>query len=229
MPRILPGTTWEGLPDQKPLRLGATGHRVIGGTRRVRAGIRRALKTIQRAYPGRPLTVLSALAEGADRLIAEEVLRTPGAHLVAVLPFGQARYARDFGPAGSPSRAHFDALLERASEVHVMPPAASRTAGYAHAGRYVVDHSDVLLAVWDGQPKQGQGGTTDTVAYARAQGRPLLIVLAGNRKPGTLEPTTLGSRQGQLLVERLPLRSKRSPSQEVNRKRKTLLIDFENR
>ena len=94
---------------------------------------------------------------------------------------------------------------QRAAEVVVVPAAPTREAGYEQAGRYVLDHSDVLLAVWDGQGAQGQGGTGEIVARARQQGKPVVIVRAGNRKPGTQEPTTPGPEQGKVLVERLGL------------------------
>jgi hypothetical protein len=34
-----------------------------------------------------------------------------------------------------------------------------REAAYEAAGRYVVDHCDLLIAVWDRKPAQGRGGT----------------------------------------------------------------------
>lgn len=36
--------------------------------------------------------------------------------------------------------------------------------------------SDVLLAVWDGLPGRGPGGTADVVAYARSKGVPVTIL-----------------------------------------------------
>jgi hypothetical protein len=39
-----------------------------------------------------------------------------------------------------------------------------------------VDRSDVLLAVWDGRPARGFGGTGDVVAYARRRGVPVEVV-----------------------------------------------------
>ena len=48
-----------------------------------------------------------------------------------------------------------------------MPAADSRTEAYEQAGRYIVEHSDVLLAVWDGLPARGRGGTAEIVAWAR--------------------------------------------------------------
>ena len=51
-----------------------------------------------------------------------------------------------------------------------------RKEGYAKAGQYVVDHCDVLIAVWDGMPSRGRGGTAEIVQYAREQRRPIIRV-----------------------------------------------------
>ena len=40
----------------------------------------------------------------------------------------------------------------------------------------VADRCDLLIAVWDGQPAQGLGGTGDVVRYAREIGREVLVV-----------------------------------------------------
>ncbi len=49
----------------------------------------------------------------------------------------------------------------------------------------MVTRSDVLLALWDGQNAQGQGGAGEIVALARQKGLPLAWVKCGNRLPGT--------------------------------------------
>jgi hypothetical protein len=183
--------------------VGVTGHRVLTDVSPVVAGIRSAVRAIQTAGGERPLTLLSALAEGADRLVIEEVLGVPAARLVAVLPFAPDRYADDFGAVGAPAHTRFLDLLHRAGEVHVMPTADSKPQAYRLAGEYVLEQCDVLLAVWDGQIAQGEGGTAHIVGLARARAKPLVIVRAGNRRPGTLEPTSLGPEQGRILVERL--------------------------
>jgi hypothetical protein len=51
-----------------------------------------------------------------------------------------------------------------------------RRDAYKQAGEYVVDHCDVLIAVWDGQPARGRGGTAEVVKYAREQNRPIIRV-----------------------------------------------------
>jgi hypothetical protein len=39
-----------------------------------------------------------------------------------------------------------------------------------------VNRSDRLLAVWDGKPAQGLGGTGDIVAYAKSRGLPTTVI-----------------------------------------------------
>jgi len=50
---------------------------------------------------------------------------------------------------------------------------------------------------------QGLGGTGGIALRARERGLPIAWVHAGNRKPGTEEPTSLGADQGQLTLENL--------------------------
>ena len=47
---------------------------------------------------------------------------------------------------------------------------------YLVAGRRVVDLSDIVLAVWDGHPAKGKGGTADVVAYTIRRGVPLIHI-----------------------------------------------------
>lgn len=47
---------------------------------------------------------------------------------------------------------------------------------YWSAGQEIVNQADRLLAVWDGQPAAGLGGTADVVRYARAQGKLVTII-----------------------------------------------------
>lgn len=49
-------------------------------------------------------------------------------------------------------------------------------AAYALAGRATVAHCDVLIAVWDGLPKRGAGGTAEIVEVALRRGVPVIHV-----------------------------------------------------
>ena len=190
--------------SQTPTKVGVTGHRLLTEIPKIVAGIEEALALIKASYPGRSLTAISALAEGADRLVAEAVLRTSEGKLIAVIPFDCEEYATDFGTEGTPSSIHFKCLQLRAAEVVELPSPSDRNEGYAQGGDYVLDHCDVLMAVWDGELAQGRGGTSEIVTRARGLGKPLVIVRAGNRRPGTQEPTSLGTEQGRVLKERFP-------------------------
>jgi hypothetical protein len=61
----------------------------------------------------------------------------------------------------------------------------------------------VLLAVWDGRPARGLGGTGDVVARARRQGLPLAWVHARRVIYGASGPGEAG-RAGCVAFERLP-------------------------
>jgi len=165
------------------------------------AGIDQALAGIAERFPGDDWTVVSCLAEGADRLIVARALAyRPAAHLVVPLPLPVEDYLTDF--ASDASRREFSRLLGQASDVIHMPGAASREEAYWTAGEYILEHANVLIALWDGQDAQGRGGTGEIVAVARQRGLPLAWVHAGNRKPGTQIPTSLGEVQGRIRWER---------------------------
>jgi alpha-D-ribose 1-methylphosphonate 5-triphosphate synthase subunit PhnL len=51
-----------------------------------------------------------------------------------------------------------------------MPFETSGPEAYLAASRHLIDHCDLLLAVWDGAPATGSGGTAEAVDYAREHG-----------------------------------------------------------
>jgi hypothetical protein len=152
------------------LRIGVTGHRRLDDAEALAGQVRRVLKRIRDLLPGSPytpvlFTVVSPLAEGADRLVAREVLRIEGADLEVPLPLPRKEYERDF--QSDESKREFEDLFKQAKEVVELTPSETRQEAYERVGHYVVDRCDVLIAVWDGQPSRGQGGTGEIVEYAR--------------------------------------------------------------
>lgn len=109
---------------------------------------------------------LTSLAKGADQSFARAVLEL-GGKVEAVLPF--AGYADGF--EDSDESAGFDELITRCSKVTTLTFAGSKEQSYLAAGQYVADNSDLLMAVWDGKPAAGLGGTGDVVSYARLKGK----------------------------------------------------------
>lgn len=128
------------------------------------------------------------------------MLERAGARLLVPLPLPVDDYLQDF--IGDEAAATFHQLLARADEVIELSPATSRPTSYEMAGNFVIHNCDVLVAIWDGQLAQGQGGTGLVVQRARHLGLPLAWIHAGNRKPGTNEPTSLGEEQGRVDFER---------------------------
>ncbi len=130
------------------------------------------------------LRVVSPLAEGTDRLLAESALDC-GASLCCPMPFNQTEYEKDFASATAlepDSVAQFRQLLERArnvGELAVFELDGSRAdegAAYGAAGRVVINQSDLLVAVWDGLPARGEGGTVETMREALQLGVPVLWI-----------------------------------------------------
>ena len=84
------------------LTVGVTGHRELKETENLRRSIQEVLGKILSMHPGNRRTpvktaVLSPLAEGADRMVVTEILKTlPDAVLKAVLPLSLSDYLEDF-------------------------------------------------------------------------------------------------------------------------------------
>ena len=175
------------------LTVGITGHR-LGGLAGVRVGgigdeIALALDTIEREAvvlfereaklfaPGPPvLTLVSPLADGADQMAAEAGLAR-GWRLQAILPFDRTIYIRDFD--GLEAGARFLSMVERADCVLELPGDPDDDAeAYMAAGRATIAHCDVLIAIWDGKPPRGRGGTAEVVHLAVAQGTPVIHIPA---------------------------------------------------
>jgi hypothetical protein len=157
------------------LRVGVSGHRRLGDPRvgfYVHAQCVRWLRQYQELAQaqGAEFVAYSALAIGADTLFAEAALGL-GVPLIGVLPF--ATYAEDFE---GPDLPRFEAMRGFCREVITLPPKKRSDEAYMGVGRYVVDETDVLLAVWNGQPAAGLGGTADVVAHAREKGRQVLVI-----------------------------------------------------
>ena len=127
----------------------------------------------------RGIELWSALAEGADRLVADRVLSRPGASLVVVLPLVADDYASDFPNTID----EFDRLLGKAARIEVCGPDAggTRESAYERAGLMIVESCDALIALWDGGPSGGRGGTAEIVDAARRAGR-LTIVIPVERR-----------------------------------------------
>lgn len=147
-------------------RIGITGHQSLpeAAIDYITQGIRGVLANYD------DVVGYSSLAAGADQIFAAEVLAA-GARLHVVIP--SAGYAATLD---GDATTHYDRLLAAASGTTELPFTSPGEAAYEAAGRWIAEHSDVLVAVWDGRPARGQGGTADAVAHARQLDREVRIV-----------------------------------------------------
>jgi hypothetical protein len=77
---------------------------------------------------------------------------------------------------------NFEQLLARASEVTTLEHDKPSEEAFWAAGQLVVDESDQVIAVWDGKPAGGLGGTADVVRYAEKSGKEVLIIWPDNAR-----------------------------------------------
>ncbi|ACU34159.1 hypothetical protein [Actinosynnema mirum] len=147
--------------------IGVSGHQDLPASAQAHAEKRiRALLAEQAA----PVTGVGSLAEGADQLFAQLVLAAGGSLHVVIPSRG---YETTFAVE---ARCLYRELLARADTVTELDfPEPGEQAYYA-AGHHVAECCDLLVAVWDGQPARGLGGTADAVAHARELGRDVMIV-----------------------------------------------------
>ena len=154
-------------------RVGVTGHRRLITTEGLERAIDEALGRIASVFPG-PLVVVSPLAEGADQFVVRRAFALGHRRLLVPLPFPRDEYLRTF--TSTEARAEFLRLLAQADEVVVIGQAQTDLEAYHAVGRWVLDHSDVFVAVWDGQPPRGAGGTGAIVEEARVRRLPVAWV-----------------------------------------------------
>ena len=90
----------------------------------------------------------------------------PQIRIVACIPCGDqaVRFTRA-------QKARYDRLCAAADERIVLYPSYVEGC-MQERNRYMVDHSDLVIAVWNGSPS----GTGNTVAYARERGKPVWVL-----------------------------------------------------
>lgn len=148
-------------------RIGITGHQGLG--RDTAALVSDALQTeLEKRGPAWGIT---SLAEGADQIFAREIIRQGGT-LIAVIP--SAGYETTFKTAEALTQYHD--LKETAEQTVELDFDAPGEEAYWAAGKRVVELSDEVFAVWDGEQSGGLGGTADVVAFARQRHVPVIVV-----------------------------------------------------
>ncbi len=151
------------------IQIGITGHRAIciEDLPAIKDEVRHRLLALKIQHEGKSLCLLSGLAEGADRLVVEVGLEL-GIPFVGILPMAVSDYLSDFKTLVS--RDEFDYFLTLASRVEILSklPVSTyedRLLSYEKLAIYLALNSQALIALWDGDLTENQGGTSQVVRY----------------------------------------------------------------
>jgi hypothetical protein len=173
------------------ISVGVTGHRaevlgddnLAGLGERMRAALRLVADASEALFQrerscfadDRPLfRFVSPIADGADQIAAEVALEL-GWELQVIVPFARDTYRASLANHGA--RGRFDELLQRAACVLELPGEHDRQLeAYVMTGRATVAHCDILMAIWDGRPPRGRGGTGEVVQLALTRGTAVMHI-----------------------------------------------------
>lgn len=148
--------------------IGITGHQTIADPSRW-GWVRAQFDTILRRH-GQGGRVLAALAIGADQLFVTVALEQ-------CLPVDVVLPCQDYEATFSQeNRQRYSELLTRAATIQTLPFDHPSEEAFLAAGQFVVNRCDLLVALWNGKPAAGKGGTGDIIAYAQSLCRPIIHI-----------------------------------------------------
>jgi hypothetical protein len=152
-----------------PLVIGVTGHKDLrqSDVAEIQTKLGTIFLELRTRYPSTPLLLMSALAEGGDRLAANMALKLQ-IPLIAVLPAAADAYQQTF--RDEESQKEFANLLMSAQQKYELEPNNPGVSGdqgidYAAAGAFLARNCQILIALWDGRINNRKGGTAQTVAF----------------------------------------------------------------
>ena len=158
------------------MKIGITGHQNLESNETWVRDVLREIIVGLKAQEG-----LTSLARGTDQIFAGILsdLRLP---YVAVIPC--SLYVDTFE---SPAiRKQYLAFLKKASRVMTLNLEKPEGIAFYEAGKKVVELSDRMIAVWDGQKAKHLGGTADAVEYSLAIKREIIHINPVTRKISNL-------------------------------------------
>ena len=171
-------------------RIGVTGHRDIlpEDIDTARQSSHELLSSLKSSMPATRITVISGLAEGADRIFAEAALAL-NMPVEAVMPMPLKYYKKDFDETSS---AELDRILAteavRCIELPLTPgldaddsrwPEGARSKLYANLSDDLRRRSNFLVAFWDGKYTNLTGGTDERIDFCIGVGFHVRHVDAG--------------------------------------------------
>jgi hypothetical protein len=165
----------------RTIKIGVTGPSEVKNIESIRKKVRDILIKIENKITKTPyiFVVISPLAEGADRLLADEIINFKGSdnHLKSYL---EVILKSDF-QENSETSTDFLKLIDMSVSTKTLNEILDKdiykeiAKEYTHAGQVVVDECDLLIAVIN--EKETNGDTSYIVEYARDQSnKPIFII-----------------------------------------------------
>jgi len=155
------------------LTIGVTGHRDLLAAEipAIKEKVREFFLQLETDFPHLDLQLITPLAEGSDRLVAD-VATEMGIGLIVPLPMPQAEYEQDFSSLAAVETFRDSLKNARIINLRTLPEAQGqpmtreiRDRQYAQLGMFISNHSQILLALWDGKSSAATGGTSSVVNY----------------------------------------------------------------
>ncbi|MGB8346401.1 MAG: hypothetical protein WCD86_16065 [Ktedonobacteraceae bacterium] len=158
--------------QEAAFHIGVSGHRELGD-KATRAFISEQIRALLVQYQRQKqeLALYSPLAVGADQLFVQTALEL-GIPVEAVLPC--AAYETLYAQGNE--RETYQRLLHSCQHIHRLPFQDCSDDAYLAAGEWIVDHSDLVMLVWNGRAAKGRGGTADVAGYAWRAHRPFIYI-----------------------------------------------------
>jgi hypothetical protein len=150
------------------LVVGFSGHRKVPDEAKCGQAIHDFLLRRQQTHNG-ILCGVSSAASGGDQLFAESCLDLD-IPLRILLPRPAEQFRDDFDAA---SWERTERIMREAISVEVITGPENRREQYYDCGIATVRESQILVALWDGLPARGGGGTQEMVSYAKKTGHPV--------------------------------------------------------
>lgn len=165
-----------------PLIIGVTGHRDISKVdiEQLESKIKIIFNYISKKYSKTPIILLTPLADGADRIVANIALNNFKDNItVSVpMPFDETTYKKTFGTNSKiklrfdneQSIEEFDMLMEEVKMQknafilnQIYMPNDGKKKNYSFVGEYIAIHSQILIALQNPYSEEKNGGTAEIV------------------------------------------------------------------
>lgn len=140
----------------------------------LREVVRCYLKKLIQNNPNTDFLIMSGFAKGADMLVVEEALKLKdkdGAKIgiMAVLPYEEEEYLKKSFKDDEEAKGKFKELIKKAEYKITLKPKEGE-GKYVALADYLVKHSNILLALWDGDTSNIKPGGTAYVVEKKRVG-----------------------------------------------------------